>query len=115
MVREIKFRYWCKDGQMSKNFFLQETTGVENWDNLIPMQYTGLKDKEGKEIYEGDIMFVPMDYGPAGFIDEVVQVPNIEPPFTRFNYGLWDKGNVIGNIYENPELLEEIEWKMVDI
>ena len=64
--REIKFRYWCKDflcdGQMSKGFTLQETTGKENWNSLIPMQFTGLLDKQGKEIYEGDIIKINKDW-----------------------------------------------------
>ena len=65
-MREIKFRVWCKnknewesdywhltpDGQMIDVLHNQPL----KHDNHVLMQYTGLKDKNGKEIYEGDIV-----------------------------------------------------------
>ena len=82
-------------------------------DKFIPLQYTGLKDKNGKEIYEGDILLVELQpYGcPQIDIFEVFW----DTPSTRFkirdkNQDGWsfdntNKMDVIGNIYENKELL----------
>lgn len=69
--------------------------------DYIPMQFTGLKDKNGKEIYEGDIV-------------KTVKEDWVKVYYDRGNYWvwryqlayLWETGvEVIGNIYENPELI----------
>ena len=107
-MREIKFRVWDKQKKfMIKTVTIQNLTYkfASNKDHIF-LQYTGLKDKNGKEIYEGDIVYID---------DEAINVVFEEGAFkvhTKYD-GDWllselDLSNleVIGNIYENPELLK---------
>jgi len=102
-MREIKFRAWeylnkeKTRGQMI-DFFPYAGDGVKR-DDIVLMQFTGLKDKNGKEIYEGDVVW---DLGRS----LEVKIPNFF--VENFDDGDFRKngtGEVIGNIYENPELL----------
>ena len=136
-MREIKFRARKKDsGELLGYFDLYNLTeltfeGIKyNIGNIVFEQFTELKDKNGKEIYEGDIV----NHGDE-MIDEVVFgnyiIHNCEgmydystPCFCiKFSdssgYACLDgELEVIGNIYENPELLKpsarlkgDKEWK----
>lgn len=121
-MREIKFRAWDGD-KMSILVTLKDIIHADkNWvkycnapkigKNLIWMQYTGLNDKTGREIYEGDIL---KGYGSA--IKRFV-VSFSEGSFVLYhNFGRWGllsrmfeieelPVEVIGNIYENPELCQ---------
>lgn len=69
-------------------------------------QYTGLKDKNGKEIYENDIFKAPHDFGPGGFDERQAVVRWHELQGYQWNYWLLDQLEVVGNIYENPELMQ---------
>lgn len=123
MNREIKFRAWNSknkwmdagpfwvdnDGgiyETPQNRYDTPHTEIESTKDLVLMQYTGLKDKNGTEIYEGDICKAPHDFGPAGFVERTFTVRWHNELGYQWNY--WDLVNieVIGNIYENPELLE---------
>lgn len=132
MTREIKFRIWQKKTQkmhyphQNKGFLQFDGTGVSFNDDLgyvdqgvyELMQYTGLKDENGKEIYEGDIVRFDFDYfNKFALIYGDVYYKNacfyINDGCPAGNLGLGhlieNKRNVqiIGNIYENPELLKE--------
>ena len=121
-MREIKFRAW--DGKrMFHESFCEYLNGYgclfqqfEKPEAL--MQYTGLKDKNGKEIYEGDIVKGITCKGDGVekllgkmFFDEAEAEYCIEQNNDYFpvcSIHVTDKNSleVIGNIYENPELLK---------
>lgn len=78
----------------------------------IPQQCTGLKDKNGKLIYEGDIVkFIDMG-NQTGIVEFVSSCALFQVNYlTKEDWAFLDKREyeVIGNIYENPELLNEEE------
>ena len=127
-MREIKFRAWDKENEKmmkvsslslkNKEIAVREnrTYHFFRMQNLELMQYTGLKDKNGKEIYEGDIVLVKpggistwyktvVEFKEGALIASLI---NEENHFYIFNPG-FDSNDfeVIGNIYENKKLLEE--------
>ena len=124
-MREIKFRAWDKVKNKMLNIkkvewhatdgFYSHVNGISCHANkdIILMQYTGLKDKNGKEIYEGDIVKYTMRDNFGGETGtSVVRWNDNCCGFRPFScdYEL-DKREfeiieIIGNIYENPELIE---------
>jgi len=122
-MREIKFRAWFPEGhwymdndetRMLYNF--QNTTACEMFlfndedEGIILMQYTGLKDKNGKEIYEGDVVKVPEGYGGDFHFNECNGIIKYDAPeffidARSLKDYIWDGVEVIGNIYENKDLL----------
>jgi hypothetical protein len=134
-MREIKFRAWDKEHRAMKMSsqldFLYEKSQKREWgmqgsltdvwlnnesESYIPihvilMQYTGLKDKNGKEIYEGDILH----FDAKEWRDKEGNGHNFAIEWSdkggcwcgagcTYDWSEWCE--VIGNIYENPELLQ---------
>ncbi len=117
-MREIKFRAWDKPKKTL--FYWAEVvvsmlgvgTGKPHniFDNetVVLMQYTGLKDKNGLDIYEGDIIKGDHCDGGGSIKDGVVEFNSAAWAIKGISYLLrsFTDLEVIGNIYENPKLIE---------
>ena len=130
-MREIKFRAWDKERkimtEVKEIFFDNEFARLEFWegnvscyehkyfDEVETIQYTGLKDKNGQEIYEGDILKdnksriskVIWHGSFAGFVYEYVDKSNKVYSNPNNLHLCYMKMEVIGNVYENRNLLQE--------
>lgn len=110
-MRELKFRAWV----IAENRYSDddEISLPVNENEYILEQYTGLKDKNGKEIYEGDIFsydFHDDSYGEIVFCDGAFMkewVTSEGEYLTTYIEKIdLEMFEIIGNIHENPELLE---------
>lgn len=130
-MREIKFRMWHKNikqmydvgvinlqqGLVFMKNYLSYTQSSFAIEEVELMQYTGLKDENGKEVYEGDILEkIYTDYNDKEFFREKYLVQNnicgwelrnLKKPKSHRSFQLLKKCKIIGNIYKNPELLED--------
>lgn len=120
-MREIKFRAWdIHKSEMSKSFELGGYPLFPNdrtasyWPKMTTiMQFTGLKDKNGKEIYEGDIIITHFTKTTQydAYTEKGVVVlhwnmfigAKIEDQVHGKNNGIYSHSEIIGNIYEHPE------------
>jgi len=124
-MREIKFRAWVNIGNTP---YMAQVTDIEynngkivsigclgdhtQWfeGQFILMQFTGLKDKNGVEIYEGDYLKVKdcyqdifiVEYHPLSFC----LFDGKDGCMSDFDWEDWERSEVIGNSFENPELLK---------
>lgn len=111
-MREIKFRGWVvKDVEYDivdymenkPHFAWDDMLGEHEKGNIILMQYTGLKDKNGVGVYEGDIT----DIGVVYYLNSCFMV-GVDGDINKSHvliYGVKKGFEIIGNIYENPELV----------
>lgn len=117
-MREIKFRTW-----LGKRFWFFDLTSGFNAENNdvcnVPEQYTGLKDKNGKDVYESDIIKSVAranDHNQKGAItigrvyfdggSFCIAPDNFETGTKLFDVLLMNSVEIIGNIHETPELLK---------
>ena len=123
-MREIKFRGWSKRYKFmflvtklilifKKSVYGDKPETSFKWNTIKLMQFTGLKDKNGKEIYEGDLLEI--NKGGKPFLVKDIRIDTLT--IARMIKSREDKLRkftplkIIGNIYENPELIEVKKWK----
>jgi uncharacterized phage protein (TIGR01671 family) len=139
-MREIKFRAWDKISKLMIQFdtptrcieygmlawessefpgignlpgsyeYLMDDTEEGEEDPYIVMQFTGLHDKNGKEIYEGDVVAPEHESSGRAVVEWREECASFETHWQDghfdHNCGTWEFLEVIGNIYENPELVK---------
>jgi hypothetical protein len=111
-MRPIKFRAWNGEVMISPDYI--NRNGLAHWkEDSIPttsdklMQFTGLLDKKGNEIYEGDIIRGLHDFGPGGMHERIGVISWENERGYRWSYWDMETVEVIGNIYESKHLLKE--------
>lgn len=128
-MRDIKFRVWDNERNAMLNsksvdidFFegkIEITSDTIRYDEVYTdeikdfelMQYIGLEDKNGREIYEGDIITITLDTGnvitgSVGMNNGQWSIKYYDRYYSLVSIWYEIKPEVIGNIYENSELLE---------
>ena len=123
----IKFRAWDKETktmiEVSSINFEEHLILGGHWefgqtesikfDEIELMQSTGLKDKDGQEIFEGDILksnkyITSVFYEDGAYCVKFRRTPNTTVTMNVISFIEKYKTRIVGNIYENPELLKEV-------
>tara|TARA_R110000868_G_scaffold226878_1_gene479829 strand:- start:1087 stop:1410 length:324 start_codon:yes stop_codon:yes gene_type:complete len=103
--REIEFRAWSTFHDKKKLIYLNEFTSkdLKSCDNWKVMQYTGFVDTNGIKIFEGDVVHI------SGIGNYVVK--DICQDFDILVNAIveGDLNEIVGNIYENPELITGVK------
>jgi len=124
MSRPIKYRVWCKNfKEWEKDEILTDKFGnifhcgktgmrIVSPDSHVIQQFTGLKDKNNKEVYDGDIIKQNSHFGEIlvcqyreKFGMWTFRIRNDGDSF-HFHYWELKEFEVVGNIFENSELIE---------
>lgn len=114
-VKRIRFD---DDANVTTVLFTGKDFGVNaTIDKIVLMQSTGLHDKNGKEVFVGDIIkctrgclhevYIEKEYGGT----YIGGMPAIYLKGIREGYAWTGDEKIIGNVYQNPELLEATEWE----
>lgn len=124
-IPKLKFRAWIKKSNKTLDvatidFIEKEVKSyantIYNFDEIELMQSTGLEDEDGKEVFEGDVLQTSdgelakvvwnkeLACWEAEFLDEIVDLSEVADVKSNRS-----DCEVVGNIYENPEFLEEEE------
>ena len=121
-MREIKFRAWDKLNKemfnvefidFQKRRVYKDTVSYRKFNDIELMEYSELKDLREKEIYDGDILFESFEerYYKVVFKNGSFRA-EFEGDFEEYSFDLNDvvaQGcEVVGNIYENPELIKKV-------
>ena len=127
-MREIKFRAWDKEQKEWVKYSITDNIPIfchntSRWrtdregKRFILCQYTGLKDENEGEIYEGDIIKAVSFAKPIGIVkysdeNQAFIFNDLDKKYRGYSTALmnqFDDGfEILGNIYENPELLKEL-------
>ncbi len=114
-VKRLKKMVYFNLFSLDRGFLPEELVYIDDKEeSSAVMQYTGSKDKNDKEIYESDIIKIGLELGTTNLVIREVKfhqictqfgVLDLNSQYTDLNYS---NKKVIGNIYENPELLEGV-------
>lgn len=117
-MRPIEFRFWSPQGKAfvqdyKYNGFVEDLFAQDKF--LIPQQYTGIKDKKDKKVFEGDfVQFKPekdqkvlavVAWGEEAGGFQLVCQDSKQTVHARFNMLYCKEGKVIGNILQNDQLI----------
>ncbi|EMW6352603.1 hypothetical protein AAFE36_002987, partial [Enterococcus faecalis] len=120
-MRDVAVLHFTKGGKVNSIEYWKTPSELKSYHvrNLVLMQSTGLKDLNGVEIFEGDIVKVTVNnYGTGERFEQIDKVVYEDCRFCfndgfyyseTIKYSGYENKEVIGNVYENPELLEGTE------
>ena len=120
-MRDVAVLHFTKGGKVNSIEYWKTPSELKSYHvrNLVLMQSTGLKDLNGVEIFEGDIVKVTVNnYGTGERFEQIDKVVYEDCRFCfndgfyyseTIKYSGYENKEVIGNVYENPEVLEGTE------